>query len=521
MTSSISPTPIDIKTLNFAPTSAIVSRVKRFLDYPDKISPVSCTMVSVCDSYFQEKDSNGEEKYHLYETISGSRTYLTKVIKGNAGCLVDLSKLRPKGSIGSNGMESHGVTNFMGIYSAINQEVRRGSVFKNGATVLSLHWQHPDLIDFLNFPASEIPWAKRAITVTEDILLPENSLALEAVLKALANGIIFVNKQVYNAKGEPLFPNVCTSIRLKSRSTCTLLPINLGMVRTIEEIVPAFINGANDIIKIWNLFLEAKLRQGEHFLDPREDKQAGLGLLGLANLLANLEISYYDFAEAMWWVVIPDYDYDEDEINFWGDNPKAAHLAKAFQSGYAAAAKIAKAEGFERFFAIEPTASVSYANVDYNGFTCTPEISPPVCHPDTKISQRRNDSGYENFQYPLGVEIAEKDVSWETYFSLCCSFQTLQEQTGLSHGTNFNFWVSQPVTKEWFQEWFDSSLISIYYRWSTDFQSQDKSSIGVEVTKESESFWAVEDYEEEVEEGKVCVITQQSSGGGCSACEGE
>jgi Ribonucleotide reductase, barrel domain len=510
-----SPTPIDIKTLGFAPTSAIVSRVKRFLDYPDKISPVSCTMVSVEDSYFQEKDSNGKEKYHTYETISGSRTYLTKVIKGNAGCLVDLSKLRPKGSIGSNGMESHGVTNFMGIYSSINQEVRRGSVFKNGAVVLSLHWEHPDLIDFLNFPSSEIPWAKRAITVTEEILLPENNLALEAVLKALANGIIFVNKQVYNAKGEPLFPNVCTSIRLKSRSTCTLLPINLGMVRSVEEIVPAFINGANDIIKIWNLFLESKLRQGEHFLDPREDKQAGLGLLGLANLLANFGISYYDFAEGM------EFVNGEEVSSLYFDyyNPRAEKLAQAFKEGYAAAAIIAKAEGFERFFAIEPTASVSYANVDYNGFTCTPEISPPVCHPETKISQRRNDSGYEDFQYPKNVEVAEKDVSFETYTSLCRSFQTMQEQTGLAHGTNYNFWISQSVTKEWFQEWFDSSLISIYYRWSTDFISQDKSNIGVEVTAESESFWNVENYEEDQEEGKACVITQQNSMG-CSSCEG-
>jgi hypothetical protein len=510
-----SPTPIDIKTLNFAPTSAIVSRVKRFLDYPDKISPISCTMVAVEDSYFQEKDFNGEEKYHLYETISGSRTYLTKVIKGNAGCLVDLSKLRPKGSIGSNGMVSHGVTNFMGVYSSINQEVRRGSVFKNGAVVLSLHWQHPDLIDFLNFSASEIPWAKRAITVTEEILLPENHLALEAVLKALANGIIFVNKQVYNSKGESLFPNVCTSIRLKSRSTCTLLPINLGMVRTIDEVVSAFVNGANDIIKIWNLFLEAKLRQEEHFLDPREDKQAGLGLLGLANLLANLRITYLDFTRAMQFVV----SGDEDLSNFSFDytNVKALKLARAFQSGYAAAAVIAKAEGFERFFAIEPTASVSYANVDYNGFTCTPEISPPVCHPETKISQRRNDTGYIDYTYPLSVEIAEKDVSFETYTSLANSFQVMQDATGLSHGTNYNMWLVQYPTVEWFK----SSLISIYYRWNTNYESQDKTDIGIEVTKKSESFWSIEECEEEQEEEKVCVITQQSSGGGCSVCEGE
>lgn len=468
-------------------------------------------MVSVEDSYFEEKDENGLEKYHAYETISGSRTYLTKVIKGNAGCLVDLSKLRPKGSSGSNGIISEGVTNFMGIYSAINHEVRRGSAFKNGAVVLSLHWQHPDLIDFLNYPASEIPWAKRAVTVTKEILLPENRTFLEAVLSALAQGTIFVNKQIYNSKGEALYPNVCTSIRLKSRSTCTLLPINLGMVVGIDDIEQAFIDGASDIIKIWEMFLAAKLEQGEHFLDPREDKQAGLGLLGLANLLARLEISYDDFADAMRVVTRNESNFD---ISF-----KAHNLALAFQKGYQSAAIIAKAQGFERFFAIEPTASVSYASKDLAGYTCTPEISPPVCHPETKVSRRQTANGAEDYQYHPNTEIAEKDVSFETYTSLCESFQTMQEQTGLAHGTNYNAWLVQYPTVEWFTDWMASSLISIYYRWSTQYDTQDKTSIG-EVTKESEEFWSFDDEgEEEQEEPKICVITQQNSEG-CSACDG-
>jgi Ribonucleotide reductase, barrel domain len=485
------------------------------MNYPDKIFPVSCTMVSVEDSYFQEKDENGLEKYHAYETISGSRAYLTKVIKGNAGCLVDLSKLRPKNTVGSNGMESKGVTNFLSIYSMINTEVSRGSVFKRGAVVISLHWQHPDLIDFLNFPASEIPWAKRAITVTEEILLPENRISLEAVLSALAAGTIFVNKQVYNQKGEPLFPNVCTSIRLKSRSTCTLLPINLGMVESIDHLEQAFTDGANDIIKIWEMFLAAKLEQGEHFLDPRLDKQAGLGLLGLANLLARLDISYEDFTAAME-AIVSNRPLEEIQNHFMFDI-KAIKLAEAFQRGYQSAANIAKAQGFERFFAIEPTASVSYASVDLDGYTCTPEISPPVCHPETKISSRQTANGAINYQYPSSVEVAEKDVSFETYTSLCESFQIMQEQTGLAHGCNYNMWLVQYPTVEWFTNFMLSPLISIYYRWNTAYDSQDKSNIG-EVTKESQEFWSFDETNEN-EKSTVCVITQKDSQG-CSACDG-
>lgn len=498
-----------ITNISFAPTSAIVSRVWRFMQFPDKIFPVSCTCVKVFDSFFQETDENGVDKYHPYETITGSRTYLTKVIKGNAGCLVDLSELRPRGTIGSNGMVAEGVTNFLSIYSMINSEVSRGSVFKRGAVVLSLHWQHPDLIDFLNFPPSEIPWAKRAVTVTKEILLPEHRTTLEAVLSALAAGIIFVNKQIYSNAGEPLLSNVCTSIRLKSRSTCTLLPINLGMVESIDHLVQAFIDGANDIIKIWEMFLAAKLEQGEHFLDPREDKQAGLGLLGLANMLARFEISYKDFASAMRVVTNNDPNFDHSF--------KAERLAVAFQKGYTAAAKIAKAQGFERFFAIEPTASVSYASVDLDGYTCTPEISPPVCHPETKVSRRQTANGAIDYQYPPSIEVAEKDVSFETYTSLCESFQRLQEQTGLAHGTNYNAWIVQYPTIEWFTNWFHSPLISIYYRWGTQYDTQDKTSIG-EVSEESQEFWSFDETGEN-EKSTVCVITQKDSIG-CAACEG-
>jgi hypothetical protein len=513
--------------------------------YPDKVFPVSCTMVSVVDSYFQDYHENGEEIFNVYETITGSRTYLTKAIKGNAGCLVDLSNLRPKDSLGSNGMISAGVTNFLKIYSQINAEVTRGSVFKRGAVVLSLHYKHNDLLDFLDYPKEEINHAKRSVTVDEWIFnYPEK---LEAVIKALSAGTIFVNKQVYNEAGEPLFPNVCTSIRLKSRSTCTLLPINLGKVESIEKLEQAFIDGANDIIKVWDMFLAAKLKQGEHFLDPREDKQAGLGLMGLANMLARFGISYKDFAEAM--VIVT-----AKKSQFVNNHP-ALNLALAFQKGYNSAAKIAKAEGFERFFAIEPTASVSYANTDLDGYTTTPEISPPICHPITKVSRRQTQDGYEDYQYPPNVELADKDVSFNVYSSLCNSFQKMQMATGLGHGTNFNAWVSTPVDLEWFENFMESDLIAVYYRWNTAYDTQDKTSIGVEVSEEDESFWGVEEYLEEIEvayTGDVattqttnwrskedytrknktktdtdstnlspsCEIETQLTGGYCAACEG-
>ena len=169
--------------------------------------------------------------------------------------------------------------------------------------------------------------------------------------------------------------------------------------------------------------------------------------------------------------------YQEVELDL--NKQKATRLALAFQKGYTAAADIAKAQGFERFFAIEPTASVSYASTDLLGYTCTPEISPPVCHPETKISRRQTSNGAISYQYHPASEVAEKDVSWDTYYSLCKSFQTMQEQTGLAHGCNFNHWLVAPLSVEWFTDWFNSPLISIYYRWNTQYDTQDLSLIHI------------------------------------------
>jgi ribonucleoside-diphosphate reductase alpha chain len=203
---------IDLKNHRFSPYTVIVSRVQRVIDDPAKISPISCTMVSVEDSYY---DIDGN--YTIYDTIAGSRLYATKVLKGNAGVSVDLSKLRPKGTKGSGGLIAQGVTNFMHVYSAINSEVRRGNSFKNGAVVLCLAFTHPDFEDFLEFGTEGhetqglLPWAKKGVTVNADMWLPEYADRREKLFTALAKGQVFVSKEQYSAQGDRLYDNVCTT----------------------------------------------------------------------------------------------------------------------------------------------------------------------------------------------------------------------------------------------------------------------------------------------------------------------
>ena len=56
----------------------------------------------------------------------------------------------------------------------------------------------------------------------------------------------------------------------------------------------------------------------------------------------------------------------------------AFELVAKIDEGIQAAAKIARKNNMVRAFAIAPTASCSYRSKDLDGYTCTPEIAPPI-----------------------------------------------------------------------------------------------------------------------------------------------
>jgi hypothetical protein len=512
---------------NFADTTVIVSRAQRFYDYPRKIFPVSCTNVSLVDAYFDDDlDIDGEPIHNFYETIGGSHVYVRKVLKGNAGVVIDLSEIRPKGTEGSNGMVTAGVANFMAAYSQDNLEIRRGSAFRNGAVVLQLDADHPDLEDFLNMPAKSIPWAKRGVTVKPGWIEKPYYPLIE---DALAKGEIFVYKQKYDANGNPLKINVCQGILFLSRSTCTLAHINLGKIKTYTELEQAFIKGAWDMDTIWKDFYDAwrgemgyeMKRSASHFLNPARDKQVGLGVLGLANMLGNFEVKYADFAEAL---DVLTKQQENDADYFHVDDPSAVHLepkarglAIAFTQAYRRAADFFRAEGYLRAFTIEPTATCAYKQRDFMGYVTSPEISPPIAHPLTKIGRRQVDEGFTDFQYPHNIEVAGHNVPWQVYDQLCRAWQRMMNNTGLAHSISYNWWLSKPVNRETLEEWDESELISIYYRWKEKTDDADKTNIGITVDAASEEFWSLEDGTEEAwvePEGVIC----QLNSGGCTSC---
>ena len=127
---------------------ARTGRVQSWIDDPTSRLPVSCTVFTVEDSIEGE---NG---------IEASWKFVSHALRFGAGCAVHLSKLRPKGTENDKGLVASGPVSFAKIYSTLNEILRRGGVYKNGAVVAHLDLSHPDALEFItnsslmNYPGS-------------------------------------------------------------------------------------------------------------------------------------------------------------------------------------------------------------------------------------------------------------------------------------------------------------------------------------------------------------------------------
>ena len=124
----------------------------------------------------------------------------------------------------------------------------------------------------------------------------------------------------------------------------------------------------------------------------------------------------------------------------------------------------------ERAFVIAPTASCSYRSQELDGYTCTPEIAPPIAR---KVDRDSGTFGVQTYDYG-DVEIAS-EVGWDAYKKVADELMKMLNITGLLHGYSFNSW-SDVVTYDnaFVQEWLDSPQTSLYYSLQVMGDVQDK-----------------------------------------------
>jgi len=420
-------------------------RVQSWIDDPQSRLPVSCTTFVVEDSM---EGPNG---------IEASWRFASHALRYGAGCAIHLSKLRPAGHTNEKGLVATGPVSFGKIYSAFNEVLRRGGAYKNGAIVLHLDLSHPDAVDFITASRSELPWVKRCIDINDEMWAFADQDTRDALIYGIKSGDVWLNKIRHDPNtGERIYGNVCLEVYLPSRGTCLLQHVNLGAC-TLDNLQEAFVSGMSELC---DLHGRTGVGESGEYLTPEVDRQVGLGVLGLANFLRRYNISYEDFGHAL-----------RNVNRGYSAANEAGMAATALDRAIFEAAQVAHNKNMVRAFAIAPTASCSYRSRDLDGFTCTPEIAPPIAR---KVDRDSGEFGVERVNYG-DVEIAS-EVGWDAYKRVADEIMTMLDRTGLLHGYSFNSWSDVVIYNEAFiEEWLASPQSSLYYSLQVMGDVQDKS----------------------------------------------
>lgn len=410
---------------------ARTGRVQDWMDDPSGRLPVSCTTFVVQDSM------EGEDG------IEASWRFVSHALRNGAGVSVHLSHLRPAGVDNGKGLVSSGPVSFGTIYSRLNEVLRRGGKFKNGAVVLHLDYDHPDAIAFISAPRIALPWAKRCLNVDDHFLTKASPELITAIIKGITNGDLWLMKMKTDENGARIYGNVCLEVLLPHRGTCLLQHVNLGafLLSDPAAIVQAFKDGMTELCQLHG---RTGVGNTGEYLPPSVDRQVGLGLLGLANFLAINGITYAQLADAL--------DGNDTIV-------EAKETVNLLKQGISDAAEIARQYEMERAFAIAPTASCSYRHLDTRGFTTAPEIAPPISQ-----AVDRDSSTFDVEPFDYGPVETAAEVGWEVYKRVANGIVRMFQATGLFHGYSYNWWSDVVQCDEAFlRDWLESPQTSLYY----------------------------------------------------------
>ncbi len=412
---------------NIPPGLALTGRVKSWLEAPENRLPVSCTVFRVKDSM------------EGMDGIEESWAFTSYALRNGAGVTLDLSELRPRGTENGRGLVSSGVVSFARFYSLLCEELRRGGQYRNGAAAIYLDFDHPDIIDFLTASTETLPWVKRAVYLTKETWNSATDYARLALANYVNNGRVFLAKPQWD-EGKRIYSNICTEVLLPHRGSCLLSPINMGYLagKGAFAMKQAFVDGMNWLCRLHEIAVE----RSPWYLSAMRDKQVGLGMIGLANYLTHEGETYAKFAHDLY-------------------NDRLTYHAQALKDAFLAAGEVADYYSMRRAFAIAPTATVSYNYKDIEGYTTTPEISPPLWH---EVDRNSDMHGLQRYKYPPNVETTQT-VRWEVQWKLLLSLQRLMDSTGKAHAISANIWNSQKIDEAWIQDVFlPSDLKTTYYR---------------------------------------------------------
>lgn len=269
------------------------------------------------------------------ESIFDCAKSLARTFSYGGGCGIDISKLSPKGAhINNAAKETSGAVSFMDLYSLTTELI--GQNGRRGALMISISCDHPDIEDFITIKSDldKITKANLSIRVTNTFMRAvENDLTYtlsftreetgEEVTKTIKARELFEKFCYMNWDyGEPAFlfwdrvksynllseddafeyagVNPCAEEPLPSGGSCLLGSLNLAaFVETINgqpqfnmeefrKAVVIAVYGLNDVLDEGLPLHPLRVQRDS----VRDWRQIGLGIMGLADMLIKLGVTY-------------------------------------------------------------------------------------------------------------------------------------------------------------------------------------------------------------------------------------
>jgi ribonucleoside-diphosphate reductase alpha chain len=263
------------------------------------------------------------------EDIFSALKNMATIQRSGGGTGFSFSKLRPKGDfLSSTGGESSGPVSFMKIFDCATSHIKPGGK-RRGANLGSLRVDHPDIMEFITAKTDELDFENFNLSVVAtdafmkaviqnheyNLIHPRSqttvgTLKARDVFNAVAHaawqtgdpGLIFYDA-VNNANFTPRLgyietTNPCGEIPLLSYESCNLGSINLAhMVRSEKHGYTIdwdkLLTTTRNAVRFLDDVLEvSKFPIKEVTQATRNTRKIGLGLMGFAEMLILLGISY-------------------------------------------------------------------------------------------------------------------------------------------------------------------------------------------------------------------------------------
>ena len=269
----------------------------------------ACFVLPVEDSLTTPRDSG----------IMDTARAAALIHQTGGGTGFDFSRLRPMGSpvASSNGVAS-GPVSFMGMYNAVTETIKQGGI-RRGANMGILHIDHPDIKDFILAKASDqtaLTNFNISVAVTDGFMgrVRDGESRARELWSLIYNsawqygdpGLFFIdaaNRDNMLGRDYPIrATNPCGEIPMPDNDACNLGSINLAALvsgrsfdmERFEQLVRLGIRFLDDVVTV----NKVPVPQVEAF--TKKTRRLGLGVMGWADFLNEMEIPYDSEAALSW-----------------------------------------------------------------------------------------------------------------------------------------------------------------------------------------------------------------------------